>query len=190
LIAILVLGLGWWGASLVNVDSSRWTDARTAHDVAGRFAMAQALLGASTSDFFTALFGLGNSSAFQILGIYPHITALEVFAEEGILGGGIYLCILLLAARSVKRLVGLELGDSERNSVAILTGLFVFELLLSWKQGSLLFSVYVFAYAIMLARLEQSAIERTEQQEAESIPIVPGTAWGRGQAPRFQNLMR
>jgi hypothetical protein len=180
-IAVLIAGLGWWGATLVNVDSSRWSDARTTQDVAGRFAMAHTLLGKSTSDFFTALFGLGNSSAFQILGIYPHITGLEVLAEEGFFGAAIYFSILYLAARSVKRLIDIELSDSQRSALAMLTGLFVFEFILSWKQGSLLFSVYVFAYAIVLARLEQWHAERSSKlhESAADIPL-----------PRFPNLMR
>jgi hypothetical protein len=181
LIAIVVLGLGWWGASLVDVDASRWSDARTSQDVAGRFAMARALLGVSTSEFFTALFGLGNSSAFQVLGIYPHITGLEVLAEEGIFGAAIYFSILLLTLRSVKRIIQLPLRDSERQGVAILAGLFLFELILSWKQGSLLFSVYVFAYSIALARLEESQRETSPARHQVAIGVRP---------PRFQNLMR
>ena len=143
--------------------------------------MARALLGVSTSEFFTALFGLGNSSAFQVLGIYPHITGLEVLAEEGIFGAAIYLIILLLTFRSVKRIIKLPLRDSERQGVAILAGLFIFELILSWKQGSLLFSVYVFAYAIALARLEESQREPSSRLHPATISVRP---------PRFENLMR
>ncbi len=156
-VAVLVLGLGWWAASLVDLNSSRWSNAQASQDVEGRFAMAQALLGASTSNFATTIFGLGNSSAFKVVGFYPHITGLEVIAEEGIIGAAIYFSILFLAFRSVKRIDRRGLNDSQRNALATLAGLFVFELILSWKQGSLLFSVYVFAYAIALARLEAPA---------------------------------
>jgi hypothetical protein len=179
-IAILVLGLGTWGATFVELNGSRWSNASASQDVEGRFAMAQTLLGASTADFFTTIFGLGNSSAFQILGIYPHITGLEVLAEEGILGAGIYLSTLFLALRSVKRILGFEMTDGQRNGVAILTGLFVFELILSWKQGTLLFSVYVFAYAIALGRLEAPAVRRSPE------PKVTGASAG---PLRFPNLL-
>ena len=144
--------------------------------------MAQALLGASTSGLFTATFGLGNSSAFQVIGIYPHITALEVLAEEGVVGAALYFTIIFLAFRSIKRMAGQpELSDSKRNALAILSGLFVFELILSWKQGSLLFSVYVFAYAIALARLEAVPVKVS----SESKHLSAGTS-----LPRFQNLLR
>jgi hypothetical protein len=181
-IAVLVLGLGWWAASFVDLNSSRWSNTQASQDVEGRFAMAQALLGASTSNFLTTIFGLGNSSAFKVVGFYPHITGLEVIAEEGFVGATIYFSILFMAFRSVKRISGyLKMNDSQRNGLAILAGLFVFELILSWKQGSLLFSVYVFAYAIALARLEAPPIKRSPAR----LPAVTNT-----NPPPFPNLLR
>jgi len=183
LIAAAIIGLGWLSASFVDINSSRWTDTRATQDVAGRFAMAQALLGASTSGLLTAVFGLGNSSAFQVVGIYPHITGLEVLAEEGFLGGALYFTILCFALRSILRIAGqYDMDVSKRNALGILSGLFVFELILSWKQGSLLFSVYVFAYAIILARFEASALERRSET---TMPVAASA-----ELPRFQNLLR
>jgi hypothetical protein len=181
-IAVVVLGLGWWSASLVDINASRWADSQATEDVVGRFAMAQALLGASTSGFLTTVFGLGNSSSFQVLGIYPHITGLEVLAEEGIVGAILYFAIIVLTIRSIKRVSGQgELTDRTRNALAMLSGLFVFELILSWKQGSLLFSVYVFAYAIMLGRLESPEVNAV---------LASSRAPDAGIVPRFQNLLR
>jgi hypothetical protein len=186
-IAVLVLGLGWWAASLVDLNSSRWSNTQASQDVEGRLAMAQALLGASTSNFLTTIFGLGNSSAFKVVGFYPHITGLEVMAEEGIVGSAIYFSILFLAFRSVKRISGqFEMSESERNGLAILAGLFVFELILSWKQGSLLFSVYVFAYAIALARLEAPANARLWVR----LPIATAATATTPSPPPFPNLLR
>jgi hypothetical protein len=139
-------------------------------------------LSASTSNFFTAVFGLGNSSSFQVIGFYPHIAGLEVVAEEGLLGAALYAAIIVLAIRSIRRISGQpELTDIERSVLATLTGLFVFEFILSWKQGSLLSSVYVFAYAITLARLEKPTLEKAPV----ATPADPGPP-----LPRFQNLMR
>jgi hypothetical protein len=73
------------------------------------------------------------------------------------------------------------LTDRRRSALATLSGLFVFELILSWKQGSLLFSVYVFAYAIMLGRLESP--------EVKSVSAFSSTA-DASVVPRFQNLLR
>jgi hypothetical protein len=182
--AVLVAGMGWWATSLVEVDSARWESSRSAEDVAGRFANAELLLRASTADFRSTLFGLGNSSAFKLLGIYPHITGLEVIAEEGLIGAVLYFAILFLAVRSITRIISRpDFTDLKRNVLAMITGLFVFELLVSWKQGSLLISVYVFAYAIILARLE-SPIRAAKNLPVPEIPMTtPGS-------PRFQNLLR
>jgi len=182
LIAAVVLGLGWWSTSLVEIDTSRWSNGQASQDVEGRFAMAEALLGTSSRNPLTALFGLGNSSAFSVVGYYPHITGLEVIAEEGLLGATVYFAILYLAFRSVLRVMRRPgLTEGRRNALAILTGLFVFELILSWKQGSLLFSVYVFAYAIILGRLEKSA---TQNEAGSHLSVAAATL------PRFPNLLR
>jgi hypothetical protein len=179
--AAAVFGLGYWGASHVNIDFSRWSANRASEAVEGRFEMAHRLLQASTSDFFTALFGLGNSSSLKVLGIYPHIAGLEILAEEGIIGAVMYLSILLLAVRNVYRISRRpEMTDARRNSLAILAGLFVFELIISWKQGSLLFSIYVFAYAIALARVESPNYQHAREPE-EFRPAIS--------SPRFQNLL-
>jgi len=179
-VVAIVLGLAWWGASLVDLHNERWTNARASQDVEGRFAMAQGLLEASTSSSLTTIFGLGNSSAFTVVGYYPHIAGLEVLAEEGILGAVIYVSILFSAFRSVKRRLQLELTDVQRNGLAILTSLFVFELILSWKQGSLLFSVYVFAYAIALARLETPRVEKLPE---------PSNTMRTAEPLQFENLL-
>jgi hypothetical protein len=179
--AAAVIGLGWWGAMHVNIDSSRWSANHASEAVEGRFEMAQKLLKASTSDFFSALFGLGNSSSFKVVGIYPHIAGLEILAEEGIIGATIYGAILLLALRSVLRLSARDdLTEARRNGLAILTALFLFELIISWKQGSLLFSIYVFCYAIILARLE------TPSTSSVRVPQQRSTVLAR---PRFDNLL-
>jgi hypothetical protein len=143
--------------------------------------MAQALLSASTSSVFTTIFGLGNSSAFQIVGFYPHIAGLEIVAEEGLVGAVMYCVILFLSFRSIKRISAYPLlRDSERNALAIIAGLFVFELVLTWKQGSLLGSIYVFAYSMILARMEETTLK--SRRLAESTAASPGV--------RFENLLR
>jgi O-antigen ligase len=130
------------------------------------------------------IFGLGNSSAFPILGIYPHIAGLEVLAEEGFVGALMYLAIIYFAARSVLRIAGRpDLSDFRRNALGVLTGLFVFELVLTQKQGSLLSSFYVWAYAITLARLEAPVPVKTNRPVREKVTASPSLG-------RFQNLMR
>jgi hypothetical protein len=181
--ALAVGGLGWWAASHVDIDSSRWGSSLAEDAVTGRFANAALLLHASSGDFRGIIFGLGNSSAYKLLGIYPHIAGLEVIAEEGLIGAAVYVAILLLAIRSIRRIARrADFTDLKRNVLAMITGLFVFELILSWKQGSLLISVYVFAYAIILARLESPI-------GTASHSAVPAAAMPDPVLPRFSNLL-
>ncbi len=179
-IGAVLLGLAWLAISVVSLKTGRWTETSATEDVAGRLAMAQTLLGESMAHPGTALFGLGNSSSFRILGIYPHITGLEVLAEEGFLGAFLYFANLYLAFRNIKRISSWEISNTRRNALAMLTGLFIFELILSWKQGTLLFSVYVFAYAIMLARIEAMVHEGPSKE-----PLVLGS-----NVPVYPNLLR
>jgi hypothetical protein len=182
--AVAVIGLGWWSSSIVEIDASRWESKQSKEDVTGRLANAQALLDVSSSHFSTTIFGLGNSSSFQVIGYYPHIAPLEVIAEEGFLGAVIYFAVIVLSVRSVKRIMRQpDMSDTKRNVLAILCGLFVFEFILSCKQGSLLSSVYVFAYAITLARLEATI-------GARAPVIEPAKVNSSAALPRFQNLMR
>jgi hypothetical protein len=95
-----------------------------------------------------------------------------------------YLAFLFLALRSMRRLIAQpDFSDIKRNVLATIAGLFAFEFLVSSKQGSLLSSVYPFAYAIILARLESSA-----RQSAPSA--LSGRTFDAPPVPRFQNLLR
>jgi len=184
--SVLVIGLlAWWSSTWVHIDSSRWQSDLTESDLSGRFAMASTLLAAASQSLPTVFFGLGNGSALQVLGIYPHIAGLEVLGEEGVIGFLLYLWALLLTARSIARLSRAVRGDARRGAaLGIITALFAFELILSCKEGSLLSSVYVFAYALIIGRLE-SAFRSTASVASPREP------YGGGDTPvRFGNLLR
>jgi hypothetical protein len=152
----LVSILGWWIWSQLNIDSVRWTSVQFSEDAANRLAMAMHLLSYTTASTVTVFLGLGNSSSFHFLGIYPHVTGLEVLAEEGLIGTCIYGALLVIATRSALRLIGFAQRTKDTEMIyasAVLTALFVFQLLLSFKQGTLLSSVNVFSYAAILGRL-------------------------------------
>lgn len=184
LLALFITGLGWWATSLINVDKSRWLGSDlAAGDVEGRFEMAGAVLDAAMAHPLAMFIGLGNSSSFKLLGIYPHITILEVLAEEGLPGIALYLAILICAIRSIRRSARAVAEDPARRvTLGILAGLFLFELVLSWKQGSLLGSSYVFCYAIILGRVELALANARALQPA---PAVAGPTT----LPAFPNLL-
>jgi hypothetical protein len=177
LLTLLIAGMGWWATSLVEFNKSRWLGSEVAvADVAGRFDMAGVVLKAALDHPLALFIGLGNSSSFKLLGIYPHITILEVFAEEGLPGIALYFAVLIYATRSIRRAARVLADDPARRiALGILAGLFVYELLLSWKQGALLSSEYVFCYAIILGRVELAlaGAPATERNALVAAPARP-----------------
>lgn len=162
---VLVFGLALFIFVLVGVESlekygfslRRWVSTdQSAQDMAGRYEMAIMLLSYWRSNLLSIVFGLGNSSAFHYIGWYPHITPLEVLAEEGFVGLVIYLAMLFFAVREA--LIGMRIAKFQKNEklfqvVTLLVALFVFEWVLTLKQGSLLSNNYMIAYAAILGRV-------------------------------------
>ncbi len=108
----------------------------------------------------------------------------EVLAEEGVLGALMYLAIIIFAIRSKRRphltSIGIDRRDAERScdahrSVHIRVGSFV-------EARNTPSSVYVFLYAIILARLEEPIGASTAPTSAPAV-AAPSI-------PRFQNLLR
>jgi hypothetical protein len=167
----LVNALGWWIWARLGVDSARWTSAQFNEDAGNRLAVAVQLLSYAMASPVTLLVGLGNSSAFHFVGFYPHITGLEVLAEEGLLGSCLYVGLLVIAARSTLRLIRIAQIKQDTDTTyacAALAALFVFELLLSFKQGSLLSSINVFSYAAILGRMclhESAEMDRQVRED-------------------------
>jgi hypothetical protein len=153
---VLVGSIGWWVWDQLPVDPQRWSGALAESDAQGRLEMARTLLSEAARNPGSLIFGLGNSSSYHYFGIYPHITALEVLAEEGLLGFALYMAFIVTTLLSAARLFGAmseRSGNGHRVVAAAVLSLFVFELMLSMKQGSLLSSTYVFAYATIIARM-------------------------------------
>lgn len=103
------------------------------------------------------LLGLGNSAAFapSLLGMYPHFVPGEVLAEEGLIGFGLYLLVLVSGVRAFRRAYALVWQDpGERGRLATLGALCLFEFILTLKQGSLLGSTGFFTFVIVLGRYE------------------------------------
>src|SRR5262249_31826414 len=137
--------VGWLAFDFVQIDSSRWSSEQGADDAAGRINAAVALLGFALSNPLALVFGLGNSSAFAYVGFYPHIAALEVLAEEGLIGFGLFMAVTVMTIGSVRRfitVINASQDIKQRAAVAILSAVFIFEFLLTFKQGSLLSCTY------------------------------------------------
>jgi hypothetical protein len=183
LVALVLNLVGTWLFQQLGVDSYRWTGTQSQEDINGRLAMAFALLQHATAHPASLIFGLGNSSSFFYMGIYPHIAALEVLGEEGLIGAIIYLCLVASTFTSILRIKASmrEEEPGARYALGVLSALFVFEFVLTLKQGTLLSSTYAIAYAAMLGRMAawHPAALATPAAHDSMTPVQP-----------FPNLMR
>jgi hypothetical protein len=172
--ATAVLVLTVWLFKQLGVDSDRWTTAQSSEAAEGRMGMATTLLGTALESPLTFFAGLGNSSSFHYIGFYSHIAPLEVLAEEGLVGFILYASILVLAFKGIllmARTARMHDDQQSRFSAAALGSLFIFEWLLTFKQGSLLSSVYVMAYAALAGRLSPTL--ELESHEGDAVSPVP-----------------
>lgn len=175
----------FWSGGAGTYENERWKGDAMEEAVTGRFKSAFILLGHWLADPFAIFMGLGNSASYdpRILGIYPHFVPLEVLAEEGIAGLGMYLWILYLtlaAARRAYKAVGGD--DAARSLLAALIAMTAYNFILSCKQGSMLDNVMFFTFAILLDRFEGMVAGKTggAKQAAKrprptlSIDPIPG----------------
>jgi hypothetical protein len=163
-----------------GAHGSRWNEKYAEEDVSGRMNNAMRLVRLAYESPETVLLGLGNSASYDphILGIYPHFVPLEVLAEEGLIGFGLYAMILYLSLRAAFRSFRIIANvPRERLLLGGLVGLYMFTLLLSFKQGSLLANSEFFMLSIILARYEgilsrDRAREETKE-EPEGLAAAP-----------------
>lgn len=163
-------------------DSHRWTTETMGEDGLLRWDKATTLL----EHWFTSpelfIFGLGNSAAFdpRIVGYYPHVVPLEILAEEGLVGLGLFLAILVLATRSLVRVYRIvKFSAPDRGAILALGALFFYHVLLCFKQGSMLGSVTLFLFAIVLNRYERvvttgSIVTLRGVETPLGVPVVAG----------------
>jgi hypothetical protein len=120
--------------------STRWGEDQVESEFEGRIAMISKLLAVwshkSESDFLTFLFGLGNSSAWDIVGKYPHNVPLEVLAEEGLVGFVVFLILVFVSFYRSFTLYKITKNDViQKGLSATLMASFLFSFILSFKQG-------------------------------------------------------
>ena len=115
--------------------------------------------------------GLGSSASYSrdILGGYPHVVMLEVLGELGVVGFAILWAIVIFAARDLYSVHRRVADDPNARGVnATIGAIFLFQVILSFKQGSLLGSEITLGLAIMVGRVGASA------RKGIGIPSGPG----------------
>lgn len=157
-ITTLALQEFWGNKDTYYAGGSRWSEQAMEGAMSDRLRQAVFLLELWFDSPQSIIFGLGNSASFdpRILGVYPHFVPLEILAEEGLAGFGLYLLILYhamsCAGRSFKALANMP---KERSLLGALVALFLFTFLLSLKQGSMLLNLELFMFAIILGKYER-----------------------------------
>jgi hypothetical protein len=131
------------------------------------------------------LFGFGNSGSFnrEVNGYYPEVVPSEILGEEGLLGFALYLAIVGITLAQIPRIYRLVRPYAyERGLFAALSAMFVFELLQTFKGGSLLSNTGCFIFAILLTRfgvyvtreVQTAEQDRLLRPPEEEPPFSPG----------------
>ena len=154
--------------------SMRWSSASMRDSQFGRFSMASQMIGeAYDAGPFAWLFGIGNSTSFKFFNTYPHVVPGEIIAEEGIVGFVFFMGCVLTAGIPGFRVLRLKsCSRTTRVNMGAMMSLFTFQIILSFKQGSMLGSVGLFSIALCIGLVAERilATKRREQRVVMPIP--------------------
>ena len=151
----VLLGTVFYLINQFGDGNYRWDLDQIQKDILGRFDASYMMIDSWISSGLNIIVGLGNSSSYTLIGTYPHNVLVEVFCEEGLIGGFMYLFILFNTIRIIKKIVKFtKKRTTNRDAITLLAGFFLFAFIISLKQGSLIGNYYFFMFAIIIARLE------------------------------------
>jgi len=118
---------------------------------------------------FMWMFGIGNTMCFHddVVGFYPHIVVVEVMVEEGLIGLGLLLWLVVETHKAIMRTFRrVHHDEAQRGTIAALAALFWMVFLLSFKQGSMLSTTGLFMYAIVIGRVDMITAEQHARSAA------------------------
>ncbi|NWH08686.1 MAG: hypothetical protein HXY22_08610 [Alphaproteobacteria bacterium] len=187
---VAIAGFSLFGDALVEgTYGFRWNINNMTRDAEGRFALVAELLSIWISDPFAILFGLGFSAAISpevLNGFYAHNIGAEVLCELGLVGFSIFALLLWRCLRlcyQALMTVKPQPGYGVRNRViALLVALFLLELILAFKQGTLYRNFYLFLFPVMLETLlicEARAVRQMRPKRPvpatrpQPAPVIP-----------------
>jgi hypothetical protein len=177
-------------SNLLSTADTRFDPERAVADYEGRVASANRLFDAYlSSGVLGLLFGLGNSASFapRIIGFYSHIVPVEVLCELGVVGILLFLTALGFTVRALIRLVPImssqQISPETRRAVACLSALALIELLLSFKEGSLIRDANLFLFPILIEGLLASIAGRSLKGTTDGLMGSPATRSGQQDLP-------
>lgn len=152
-----VIGLSVAGLAINHYWSGkRFSRELAVDDWNQRFTMSTDMLSAwfNHSNPLTIFFGLGSTSSAELIQSYPHILAIEILTEMGVIGLALIISALIwLLFRTIRRLRSRQLEAVERDTIYLSASIFFFFFLLSFKQSNHLNSYGFFLSAMVLAGL-------------------------------------
>jgi O-antigen ligase len=120
------------------------------------------------------LFGLGNSASWSrsLVGGYPHVVPLEILGELGLFGFVLFaVAVLTLFLRAFTGSTRRNMPHNAVLDFAALFGCWVFALLLSCKQGTVIFSTDLLMYAVLAEKcLRISAPHQARRSQKRRVP--------------------
>ena len=158
IVAILLVVLLAAGAVFVVLNTENTLSSRMSGDDGSAFGtmqrveMSRILMDAWFADPSAMLFGLGSSASYSrdLIGLYPHVVPIEILGELGLFGFVFFsIAVLSLFLQAFTGSHRKSLNQVDLNNFAGLFACLVFAILLSCKQGSLLFSSSIFMYAAL-----------------------------------------
>lgn len=176
----------------LQATAGRWSFDRLTEDYGGRSIRVlriEAMLDAWKESPGTMMVGLGNSASYDPnitdctspVGCYPHNLWVEILTEEGLIGFGIYLALVLyVGIAAVRAISDPSVDDDHKSALKVLFAFMIFELILSLKQGSLLGNWRFFLFTILLDRsisLLNQPIEAIDRATPSSAVRERTRAW-------------
>ena len=143
-----------------ELNQSRFEQDTMSDSYGLRLEMSQQLLSVALREPKSTIFGLGNSASFhhEIIGIYPHIIAVEVLGEEGVVGALMFCSLLWFTVVGVFQLAVREnRTETESTLLAILVAFIVFHFFIACKQGSLIRSPNFWSAFLLFERFQNIA---------------------------------
>lgn len=125
-----------------------------------RIGLCTRLLTRAWAEPLPTIFGLGNSASFhhEVAGFYPHMIAVEILGEEGVLGFALFTGLLVCSGLVVVRLLTMNLPAQTASVCAVFIGILLLQLVISCKQGSLITSPFLWSAFLLLERLYNIAL--------------------------------
>ncbi|MGH8581007.1 MAG: O-antigen ligase family protein [Gammaproteobacteria bacterium] len=158
-VAALIVAASFWGLDTYWADSDRWSEDALDRAREDRLHFSSQMLDYWFKTVATMFFGLGSSASVQLTGNYSHIAPVDILTEEGILGILIYVGIIWICLKNGLSSFSLvRYNPVQRTQFAILCAIFVYNFLLSLKQGTFLGSTVLFMAAILIGKYQKALL--------------------------------